>query len=101
MKNIVTNIVILALIIISSIIAGIVINKYVIEHSFNLISLQSGNNLEERVHLLLNTLKKYMMSYCSLILTSFVIQIISFFLVYNYYVQVREQTYDPNKSCNN
>ena len=101
MKNIVTNIVILALIIIASIIAGIVINKYVIEHSFKLISFESGDNLQVKVHQLLETLQKYMMTYCSLILTSFVIQIISFFLVYNYYVQVREQTYDPNKSCNN
>tara|TARA_B100001758_G_C18394686_1_gene605140 strand:- start:182 stop:484 length:303 start_codon:yes stop_codon:yes gene_type:complete len=99
MKNIITNIVILALIVIGSIVTGIIVNKYVIEKSFDLITINSGQNTVMLVSKLLETTKKYMLAYCSLILTTFVVQIISLFLVYNYYVQLREQNYNTNKGC--
>ena len=78
MKNIITNIVILALIVIGSIVTGIIVNKYVIEKSFDLITINSGQNTVMLVSTL-ETTKKYMVAYCSLILTTFVVQIIIYF----------------------
>ena len=89
--NIVSYIVIIAISIIFTLIVGFVLNKTVVYPSFDRLIKLHGQDTTQLVYNLTNTMSVYMMTIISFLLAYLVTIIILFFLVKQYYNDIREQ----------
>ena len=89
--NIVSYVVIIAISIIFTLIVGFVLNKTVVYPSFEQLFKESGQDTGQLVHKLTEMMRIYMMSIVSFLLAYLVTIIILFFLVKQYYNDLREQ----------
>ena len=89
--NIVSYIVIIAISIIFTLIVGFVLNKTVVYPSFEQLIKLHGQDTTQLVYKLTNMMSIYMMTIISFLLAYLVTIIILFFLVKQYYNDIREQ----------
>ena len=86
--NIISYVVIIAISIIFTLVVGFVLNKTVVYPSFEQLLTESG---QDTVHKLTEMMRIYMMTIVSFLLAYLVTIIILFFLVKQYYNDLREQ----------